>query len=368
MILTDFNKDKIKEQLTLENIFDLINDFGGDPQYTDYGILSTTICHNNPGEGSRKLYFYTNSNLFQCYTNCGSFDVFDLVIKVFSIQYDKEIDLDDAVRYVAAKFGIAGEYVEEENFSEDWKIFESYARIQEIEQKNYQVELKEYDCTILQNLNYNVILKPWLDEGMTQEVLDYAQIGYFPGADQITIPHFDGAGRFVGLRGRSMAEDDIERWGKYRPLRLNKTTQYNHPLGMNLYGLNWAKKAINILGKAIIFESEKSVLLYMSYFGIENNIAVACCGSNISAYHIHQLLAAGAKEIIVALDRQFQEIGDNEFNKLTASLTKLHTKFKQLATISFIFDKQMLTGYKDSPIDCGQEIFLNLFKNRVYLD
>jgi len=366
--LTDFNKDKIKEQLTLENIFDLINDFGGDPQYTDYGILSTTICHNNPGEGSRKLYFYTNSNLFQCYTNCGSFDVFDLVIKVFSIQYDKEIDLDDAVRYVAAKFGIAGEYVEEENFSEDWKIFESYARIQEIEQKNYQVELKEYDCTILQNLNYNVILKPWLDEGMTQEVLDYAQIGYFPGADQITIPHFDGAGRFVGLRGRSMAEDDIERWGKYRPLRLNKTTQYNHPLGMNLYGLNWAKKAINILGKAIIFESEKSVLLYMSYFGIENNIAVACCGSNISAYHIHQLLAAGAKEIIVALDRQFQEIGDNEFNKLTASLTKLHTKFKQLATISFIFDKQMLTGYKDSPIDCGQEIFLNLFKNRVYLD
>ena len=368
MILTDFNKDKIKEQLTLENVFDLINDFGGDPQYTDYGILSTTICHNNPGEGSRKLYFYTNSNLFQCYTNCGSFDVFDLVIKVFSIQYDKEIDLDDAVRYVAAKFGIAGEYVEEENFSEDWKIFESYARIQEIEQKNYQVELKEYDCTILQNLNYNVILKPWLDEGMTQEVLDYAQIGYFPGADQITIPHFDGTGRFVGLRGRSMAEDDIERWGKYRPLRLNKTTQYNHPLGMNLYGLNWAKKAINTLGKAIIFESEKSVLLYMSYFGIENNIAVACCGSNISAYHIHQLLAAGAKEIIVALDRQFQEIGDNEFNKLTASLTKLHTKFKQLATISFIFDKQMLTGYKDSPIDCGQEIFLKLFKNRIYLD
>ena len=203
---------------------------------------------------------------------------------------------------------------------------------------------------------------------MTQEVLDYAQIGYFPGADQITIPHFDGTGRFVGLRGRSMAEDDIERWGKYRPLRLNKTTQYNHPLGMNLYGLNWAKKAINTLGKAIIFESEKSVLLYMSYFGIENNIAVACCGSNISAYHIHQLLAAGAKEIIVALDRQFQEIGDNEFNKLTASLTKLHTKFKQLATISFIFDKQMLTGYKDSPIDCGQEIFLKLFKNRIYLD
>ena len=203
---------------------------------------------------------------------------------------------------------------------------------------------------------------------MTEEVLQHTQIGYFPGADQITIPHFDAAGRFIGLRGRSMAQDDIDRWGKYRPLRLDRTTQFNHPLGMNLYGLNWAKNAINILGKAIIFESEKSVLLYMSYFGIPNNIAVACCGSSISAYHIHQLVEAGAKEVIVAMDRQFQDIGDDEFNKLTATLTKIHQKYKTQVKISFIFDKNMITGYKDSPIDCGQDKFLQLFKERVYLD
>lgn len=29
---------------------------------------------------------------------------------------------------------------------------------------------------------------------------------------------------------------------------------------------------------------EKSVLKYQSYFGIENNIAVACCGSNLSVH------------------------------------------------------------------------------------
>jgi hypothetical protein len=159
------------------------------------------------------------------------------------------------------------------------------------------------------------------------------------------------------LRGRTLGKQEGETFGKYRPLKINKTL-YNHPLGMNLYGLNWAKNQIPIIKKAIIFESEKSVLKYMSYFGIENNIAVACCGSNISAYHIHALLEAGAKEIIVAFDRQFQALGDKEYEHLTNNLIKLHTRYKNDAQISFIFDKKMITGYKASPIDEGKEKFL----------
>lgn len=367
--MINFDKQKIKDALTMEQIFELINDFGGDPEYTSFGILSSTICHNFPGEGSRKLYIYSNTKLCRCYTGCAepTFDIFELVIKVFSIQQSRELDLNDAVRYVAAKFGIAGEYEESDlEISEDWKIFDAYSRVQEVEIKDYSVELKEYDDNVLNHLNYQVIIAPWLREGMTQEALNHARIGYYPGADQITIPHFDMNNRFVGLRGRAVAQDDVERWGKYRPMKIMKQ-MYNHPLGMNLYGLNWAKDNIATMNKAIVFESEKSVLLYMSYFGIENNIAVACCGSNISAYHIHMLLEAGAKEIIVAFDRQFQEIGDKEFEKLTNNLTKIYEKYKNSVQITFIFDKNMITGYKDSPIDCGKETFLQLFKERISL-
>jgi hypothetical protein len=67
------------------------------------------------------------------------------------------------------------------------------------------------------------------------------------------------------------------------------------------------------------------------------------------------------------MDRQFKEIDDDEFKKLTASLIKIHNKYNQFVTISFIFDKNMITGYKDSPIDNGPEKFLQLFKARVYL-
>ena len=112
---------------------------------------------------------------------------------------------------------------------------------------------------------------------------------------------------------------------------------------------------------------EKSVLKYASYFGWENNISVACCGSSLSAHQIQLLIDAGAEEIIVAFDRQFQEIGDKEFKQLKTKLIKLHNKYKNFVKITFIFDSKMLTNYKDSPIDCNLEIFLHLFKNRIVL-
>ena len=366
--MVSYDKQEIREALSLDNIFEILVEFGGEPEYTDFGILSTTICHNAPGEGSRKLYFYENSGLFNCYTGCGeSFDIFELVIKVVNIQKHLNYDLNDAVRWVAYKFGIVGsEIVEEETHSEDWLILANYERIQDVELKNYDVKLKEYDKSILDRFNYTVQIKPWLKEGINSSALMSARIGFYPGGDQITIPHFDKDNRFIGLRGRTLCAEEAEKYGKYRPLIVNKQ-QYNHPLGMNLYNLNNSKNNIKIIEKAIIFESEKSCLLFQSYFGFENDISVACCGSNISAYQIQMLIEAGAKEIIIALDRQFQEIGDSEFKRLTKTLTKLHEKYKNYVLISLIFDKNMITKYKSSPIDEGSEKFLTLFNDRIIL-
>jgi hypothetical protein len=364
-----FDKNEIRNNLTIDNIFELLQEWGGDPEYSSFGILSHTICHNLPGEGSKKLYYYDNSGLFRCYTGCDSyFDIFQLVIKVMYIQHSKKFDLNDAVRWIAQKFGLSGteENVPEDSELIDWKFLANYDRIQNVAVKTNEITLKEYDSTILNHFDYNIVLTPWLKEGISQKVIDFAQIGYYLGGDQITIPHFDMNGRFVGLRGRTLCADEGERYGKYRPLKINQIL-YNHPLGMNLYNLNNSKNNIKTIGKAIVFEGEKSALLYQSYFGIENDISVACCGSSVSAYQMQLLLECGAKEIIIAFDRQFQEIGDKEFIHLKNNLLKLREKYKNFVTISFIFDKNMITGYKASPIDCGQEKFLQLFKERIIL-
>ena len=131
-----FDKAEIKSSLSTDDIFNLLNEWGGDPEYTEFGIISTTICHNAPGDGSKKLYFYENSNLFRCYTGCdSSFDIFELTIKIFEIQHNKKIDLNDAVRYIAAKQGYGGrlEDTPEDSGLEDWSVLSNYDRIQNIE-------------------------------------------------------------------------------------------------------------------------------------------------------------------------------------------------------------------------------------------
>jgi hypothetical protein len=366
-----YDKNEIRGKLEIDDIFNLLQEWGGDPEYTSFGILSATICHNAPGEGSKKLYYYSNSTLFHCYTGCEdpSFDIFELTIKIFEIQYNRKIDLNDAVRYIAAKHGYGGRLEDSPEKDEmlDWAILSNYDRIQNIDLGEKKViTLKEYDDIILSRFNYDLKIAPWLNEGISQEVIEKAQIGFYPGGDQITIPHFDCRGRLVGVRGRTLSQQEGELYGKYRPLKVNRIL-YNHPLGMNLYGLNWSKNAIPIIKKAIIFESEKSVLKYASHFGWDNNISVACCGSSVSAYQIQLLVEAGAEEIIIAFDRQFQQLGDDEFKKLKANLLKLHSKYKNFVKITFIFDSKMITGYKDSPIDLGSEKFLKLFKERIVL-
>ena len=365
--MISYDKVKIREALTVDIVFDMLVEFGAEPQYSNFGIISQTICHNQPGEGSRKLYYYENTGLFHCYTSCGSFDPFELVIKVASIQWGRTYDLNDAIRYVAIRYGINIE-MDAINDSDlnDWLILNKYNRIQSLDLKDYRVKLKPFDDTVLSRFNYTVKLKPWLDEHITQEVLDHARIGYYAGGAQITIPHYDKDGDLVGIRGRTLDKSEAELYGKYRPLIVNGQL-YNHSLGMNLYNLNNSKTGINQAKCAIVFESEKSCLKYQSYFGLDNDISVACCGSNISMWQLQLLLDAGATEMVIAFDRQFQATGDCEWRQWTKHLISLNDKFKNYINVSIIFDKNKITGYKAAPIDEGIDKFLELWKERIRL-
>lgn len=364
-----FDKQEIRDSLSINDIYSLLEEWGGEPEWCPTGLIARTICHNRiEDNASRKLYYYENTGLFRCYTGCDEpiFDIFQLCIKVMDLQKNIKYDLNDAVRWIAYKFGFSGREEDAPNDVglEDWKILANYSRIQDIQVNAPTVILKEYDEDILNRFNYNVKLTPWLKEGISQEILNHAQIGFYPGADQITIPHFDKDGRFIGLRGRTLGAEEAELYGKYRPIKVNGIL-YNHPLGLNLYNFNNAKNQIELFKTAVVFEGEKSVLKAQTCFGLDGDIYVACCGSSISSYQIQLLMEAGAREIIIAFDRQFQSIGDKEYQHLVNNLKKLQLKYKNYVNISYILDKKKLTGYKDSPIDCGQAIFLQLFKERI---
>lgn len=375
-----YDKDELKINLSIEQVFELVAELGGEPKMENGFFISKTICHNHAGEGSYKLYYYDNTKLFRCYTDCGiSFDIYELVKKIknnnkdLKVYYSKEgktcyreWELFDAVEFVAIYYGYSPKTFDFQKTQEklkDWEVLNNYEQINKDEQEQ-RVELRIFDNKILQYLPRPRIIT-WEQEGIKKEVMDHRGIAYDPKNQGIVIPHYDINNQLVGIRERTLIKEE-ENFGKYRPAILNGV-MYNHPLGFNLYNLNNSKDNIKIIKKVIVYEGEKSSLLYASFFGEENDISVAVCGSSLITYQVKLLLSLGVEEIIIAFDKQFKEIGDKEWERWTKKLYDIHTKYGAYVQISYLFDKKDLLDYKDSPVDKGKETFLKLFKNRIML-
>lgn len=359
-----YNLDEIKESLTEEQIIDLLGELGGEPNSYRGAIVSKTICH---GGDSHKLYYYDNTKLFHCYTGCEnpSFDVFELVRKVKSRELDEDYPLYKAVEYVAKYFGFARNIEDEEITDIDDYVLKlkNYDRIKNIDINNQIVELKTYEGKFLNNMPQPPLI--WENEGITKKICDIHNIRYNPVSGGIVIPHYDDKGNLIGIRERELNDERIARYGKYHPGKY-LGQMYNHPLSFALYNLNYSKNNIKRIKKAIVFEGEKSCLKYASWYP-DSDISVACTGSNLISYQVKLLMDSGAEEIIVGLDKQFQEIGDKEFKKLTRNLKQIALKYGNYVKISFLFDKWGLLGYKDAPVDKSKEDFEFLLKNRVNL-
>lgn len=368
-----YDKDEIKESLTPEDITKIAESLGACPPSFNRGAyVFETICHNLPGEGSHKLYYYDNTKLFKCYTGCGEyFDIFELISKAMETQTEEEFPLYRSVIYVADMFGIQGSVDSFEDMSGIKDYMKDLVEIERLRNKasfvsvNADRELEECDGRIMTHMP-SLRISHWEKEGINKDTCDRYGIKYYPSDCQIIIPHEDENGRLVGIRSRALCKEEAEFYGKYRPATI-AGVMYNHPLGYNLYGLYQNKENIKIIKKVIVFEGEKSVLLYDSIFGAESNISVACCGSSISQKQIKLLAELGVNEVVIAFDRQYREVGDEDCRHHVKNLRSLAEKVGGMMSVSCLFDRERLLDFKSSPIDHGRDTFLKLFQNRIYL-
>ena len=110
--------ENIKNSLTIDQIEDLLSSLGGEPYRQNNIIISRTICHC--GE-SHKLFYYDNTKLFRCYTECSEiFDVFQLMIKIHEIA-DSKITLPQALSYIVKFFNLKINNVEDFEFGKNSK-------------------------------------------------------------------------------------------------------------------------------------------------------------------------------------------------------------------------------------------------------
>ena len=152
----------------------------------------------------------------------------------------------------------------------------------------------------------------WLNDGISRAAMDKFNIRFSPSQNKIIIPHYDAAGRLVGIRGRALDECEIKNFGKYMPVQI-EGKWYSHPLSLNLYGLNFNKENIKNTGIAYIGEAEKFVL-QLDSFSIPN-CGVAVCGSKLNKYALDILIReCHPREIVICFDQEEEPKSSKYFN------------------------------------------------------
>lgn len=342
----------IIDNLKVSSVIDLMTKLGAD-RWKDEGnhIIFPTICHNtDASEASMKLYFYKNTKLFQCYTECGTLSIFKFLKTYYEtrgIEYDWVSDIYNVI-LDCSNFNPNEGFTKPKH--EDLRA--KYGKV------NRNIELPEYNKGALGTF-VKMYPPEWLEDGISPAAMDKFDIRYSISQNKIIIPHLDVNGRLVGIRGRALNEWEIENVGKYMPVRLEQTW-YKHPLSMNLYGLYENKENIKQTGVCYVFESEKSVMQCEAFEG--PNCAVAVCGSQFNKYQLNLLLrTCNPKEIVLCFDSE--ELPDD--TKYFDKLWDICKKYSNYTNFSFVYDRLRLLNLKESPSDRGEEIFKKLLAKRT---
>lgn len=347
---------EIRNSLSPEDIVHILDKYNIKPATISSNyMIFPTCCHNLVG-GKDRLYYYYDSHLFRCYTECNcSFDIFELLIKMEKLR-GNEINVYRAL--IIAGLNPRDMIKMDDNSSLQKSIDYMY----EFSKAIYKISnIDSIDDSVLNASVFNTdILSLWEQEGISLSTMRKYKIGYNPIDNCITIPIYDQNGHLISVRGRYLAEDAEV---KYKPVIFcNKTL--SAPSSQILYGLFQTKEAIQRTKTAIIFESEKSVLMMDTYYGNDNN-SVATLGKNISNQHILLLKENGAENIILAYDADYKSYAQTK-QKLK-EYTKIAKTLAPFFSVSIIIDWDQILPYKASPIDCGKEVFEKLLRKKHYV-
>ena len=228
------DKEDILKKLTSEDIIGIVEKYGGEKcSEDDEKIIFTTICHNS---NSHKLYYYKNSGNFQCYTACGMIgNIFNFLIHINMYKFE------DAIREVCDYKGI-------DAYSKKHRSFRNRKCNNEdlgfLKIHNYKVENKEYllpiyDEQVLNCFEYDKIEKSWEEEGITDEVMDYFEIGFYSPDVCHTIPHRSYKdGSLCGIRRRTFLKELLDKKMKCMPIEINNIVYLLNKKGYSAIAYN----------------------------------------------------------------------------------------------------------------------------------
>ena len=189
--------------------------------------------------------------------------------------------------------------------------------------------------------------KGWLDEGIgyvTQKIYD---VCFDLQTYRIVFPIRNRFGVIVGVKGRLIDDKDVT---EYNPKYMYV---YRCNMSQEWFNLDKALTEIKHKKEVIIVESEKSCMKFYEN-GIYNTLAIG--SSDISTEQRDVLLSIGYDiEIVLAYD-----------SDKTASEVKEQAEKFENRNVRAIFDNNKILPEKTSPIDCGLEVWNDLYENSCF--
>ena len=192
-------------------------------------------------------------------------------------------------------------------------------------------------------------VKEWLDEGISQEVMDLFGVRVDAYSNRIVYPVCDIEGRLINIKGRT-------RYSNYKALKLPKYINYFKVGTMDYFqGLNITIPYVRQKKEVIIFESIKSVMKAYGW-GYKN-----CVSAEKHSLTPQQI------ELLVRLKTNVVLAYDSDVNYRKGEVKQDIDILRRVTNVYVIEDPCGLLGgadAKNAPADCGIEIWEELYSKK----
>ena len=364
----NFIHELLYERMTLDDYEIIMRRLGANKRGDRYN----TICHNING-GGYNLAFNKETRSFCCFSECScSYSLLSLIKKRREL-LGEPCSTYQSLEWLCNELGI------EFNFKEEVKQVNTNiykwqnSLLKYTKNKNKNIELRVYNKKIL-NYFPKIYHTDWIDYGISEEVLDKYNIGWYNYKQQITIPCYRQNGDLIGIRVRNMnPEIDI----KYIPLQLLDGTEFNFPTNEVFYGENFNWTNVQRTKSVILVESEKTVMKYESWYGAKNNICLGLYGSVLSNAKLKKLLSWNCETFYICLDSDFESIeySNNDgkitsYEKFEKKVMNIYNKLKPYAKSIYVIYNNLgfENCYKYSITDYTREQFEKIWNNKEKIE
>lgn len=192
-------------------------------------------------------------------------------------------------------------------------------------------------------------VQDWMDEGIEQDVMDLFGIRIDTWQNRIVYPVRDICGNLINIKGRT-------RYPNFKQLKIPKYINYFEVGVMDYFqSLDITLPYIIESKEVIIFESIKSVMKAYGW-GYKN-----CVSAEKHTLTKEQI------DLLIKLRVNVTFAYDSDVSYKSDDVARNLNKLKRITNVFIIEDRQKLLGgadAKNSPVDCGEEIWETLYSQK----